>query len=572
MTETEEPSADISSYRHFRVGDWLVESDEGRLSRGDESARVEPKAMEVLVYLAGRRGEVVTREELEREVWRGAMVGYDAVTSTVIKLRKALGDSARQPTVIRTIPKRGYQLIAKVSLVKTDSQEAPKEEDVLDNRPGTRLGVFSALALVAVAIISALFFLHREPEKVQPPASKVEVVATAPPSIIVLPFETLSDDPAQELFADGITEDIITDLSGLSNLMVFSSNTSFSYKGKMVTPEEVGNNLNVQFVLEGSIRRHQESVRVNAQLVDTKTGYQKWAERYDRRIDEVFAVQDEVTNSIVEALAIGITNQEKQRLSKRTTNSLEAYDYFREGQRLSRISSKDSNIEAQQLYRSAINADPNFGRAYGALAYIMAFNYRRGWSDSPVQVIDQALELAKKGVELDSSIPQTYWSLGFVYLMRKEYDEADAAVSEALSISPNYADGYGLLALIKNALGESEEAIALIKKGMKLNPYYTWDYPYNMGRAYYTLGKYDLAIVNLEAARTRNENAVPVRLHLAASYAASGRQDDAEWEIEEIQILSPTDTISQMRAAHPIKDPNLMDTFINDLRAAGLPE
>jgi tetratricopeptide (TPR) repeat protein len=306
--------------------------------------------------------------------------------------------------------------------------------------------------------------------------------------------------------------------------------------------------------------------------VDTNTGYQKWAERYDRRLDEVFAVQDDVTNSIVEALAISITNQEKERLSQRTTNSLEAYDYFREGQRLSRISSKDSNIEAQQLYRSAINADPDFGRAYGALAYIMAFNYRRGWSDSPVQMIDQALELAKEGVELDSSIPQTYWSLGFVYLMRKEYDKADAAVSKALSISPNYADGYGLLALIKNALGESEEAIALIKKGMKLNPYYTWDYPYNMGRAYYTLGKYDLAIEHLEIARTRNENAVPVRLHLAASYAASGRQDDAEWEVEEIQILSPTDTISQMRVAHPIKNPNLMDTFINDLRAAGLPE
>ena len=572
MADTRNPSLDDAHLQRFAVGDWLVQPDQGEMTRGAESVRVEPKAMEVLVYLAQRQGEVVTRDDLERDVWKGALVGYDAVTSTVIKLRKALGDSARRPSVIRTIPKRGYQLIAPVKLTGEHPAESMPPET---RKPPTRVGKTALLLTPVIVLLAGIFYWASTPRAPESPPLEEGVsgaVTSAPPSIVVLPFENLSDDPSQEHFADGITEDIITDLSGLSDLLVIASNTSFSYKGRKITPQEVGADLKVGFVLEGSIRRHEDSVRVNAQLVDAKTGFQKWARRYDRKLDQVFAVQDEVTNSIVDALAINMTDTERARLAQRNTSSLEAYDYFREGQRLSKVSSRETNVQAQQTYRSAIKADPGYGRAYGALAYTMAYSYRRGWSDSPVQTIDQALELALKAVELDGSIPQTYWSLGYVHLMRKEYEKADAAVTRALAIAPNYADGYGLLALIKNALGESEEAIVLIKKGMELNPYYTWDYPYNLGRAYYTLGRYEDAIAALEEARTRNENVVPVRLHLAASYVGAGRQDDAEWEVQEIQILSPTDTISHLRIAHPIDDPELMNAFIDDLRAAGLPE
>ena len=210
--------------------------------------------------------------------------------------------------------------------------------------------------------------------------------------------------------------------------------------------------------------------------------------------------------------------------------------------------------------------------AYGAPAYTLAYHFRRGWTDSPAQTIDLALQLAKKAVELDSSIPQNHWSLGYVHLMRQEYEAAESAVAQAVAIAPNYADGYGLLALIKNALGESDLAIALIEKGMRLNPYFTWDYPYNLGRAYYTLGRIDEAITALEDARSRNPNAMPVRLYLAASYVRAGRLGDAQWEVEEIQALSPAETISLLKSTHPIKDPKVMDTFAADLRAAGLPE
>ena len=565
----------------FLVGDWQVSPQEGVLSRDGKTERLEPKAIEVLVYLASRPGEVVSRDDLERIVWHGAIVGYDAVTSTVIKLRKALGDSAREPRYIATIPKRGYQLIASVEhpaaeQVASRTVTGDPATRVISTASGRSVLPRSVLAAVLLCLAAGLlwFFLPAtmRTDKQAMDSRSRQVTSTEPPTIIVLPFDNLSEPPLNDSFTDGITEDIITDLSGVSNLLVIASNTSFTFKEKQVSTRALAEELHVDFVLEGSIRRHGNSVRVNAQLVDAKTGLQQWAKRYDREVTEVFEVQDEVTRSIVDALAINLSPQEAERLTRRTTNSLVAYDQFQEGQRLSRISTRETNQQAQAAYRKAIAADPGYGRAYGALGYSLAYDYRRGWTDSPTQTIDLALELAQKAVELDNSIPQTHWSLGYVHLMRKEYDTAESAVASAVAIAPNYADGYGLLALIRNALGEPESAIALIQKGMQLNPYYTWDYPYNLGRAYYTLGRIEEAIETLEDARGRNPNAMPVRLHLAASYARAGRLGDAQWEVEEIRALSPAETISLLKAAHPIKDEERMSALIEDLRKAGMPE
>ena len=306
--------------------------------------------------------------------------------------------------------------------------------------------------------------------------------------------------------------------------------------------------------------------------MDARTGFQKWAERYDRDLAEVFAVQDEVTDSIVAALAIGLDSRERTNLAYRPTDNLEAYKYFREGQGLAGSSTRENNLLAQAAYRKAIQADPAYGRAYSALAYTLAFNFRRGWNDAPMQTIDRALELARKAVQLDSSTPQTYWSLGYVHMMRKEFELAEKAVARALEIAPNFADGYGLLALIKNSLGEAQTAIELVEKGMQLNPFYTWDYPYNLGRAYYTLGQTEKAINALEAAKTRNPNVVPIRLHLAASYVRAGRLGDAEWEVEEIRTISPDETLGHVARTHPTSDKQALEVLLDELRAAGLPE
>jgi len=567
---------DIREQTGFFIGEWQVSPHEDTLSRDDRTVRLEPRAMEVLVYLASRPGEVVSRRDLETNVWTGMVVTDDAVTSAIIKLRKSMGDNAKDPRYIATVPKRGYQLIAPVRKPAADADELAVVDQAgmpLASLRADRAKV--ALMVMILGLVAALAWAFLSSIAPAPPESTapgLDETTRQAPSILVLPFENLSEDPAQEQFADGITEDIITDLSGLSNLRVMGNNTSFSYKGRSVRPQEVGAELGVDFVLEGSIRRHGETIRINSQLVDARTGFQKWAERYDRDLAQVFVVQDEVTDSIVEALAIGLDSREKTNLAHRSTDNLEAYEHFREGQGLAGTSTRENNLLAQAAYRRAIQADPGYGRAYSALAYTLAFNFRRGWNDAPMQTIDRALEIARKAVELDSSTPQTYWSLGYVHMMRKEFELAEKAAAGALDIAPNFADGYGLLALIKNSLGEAQTAVELVEKGMQLNPFYTWDYPYNLGRAYYTLGQNEKAINALEAAKTRNPNVVPIRLHLAASYVRAGRLDDAEWEVEEIRTISPDETLGHVARTHPTTDKQALQRLIDELREAGLPE
>ena len=563
---------DIREAKSFDLGGWRVTPDENVVSRDGRLERLEPLAMQVLVYLASRAGEVVSRSDLEEAVWKGGVVSYDSVTSTVIKLRKALGDDARKPTYIATIPKRGYQLIAPVSLVDDEPPAQAASPESIAPAPSAgadrrKVGVLVAVLVAAAAAIWGVL-TQFTPPAVESDAQPVN----SPPSIVVLPFENLSDAPSQERFADGITEDIITDLSGIAGVRVIASNTSFSYKGRQVSAREIADELPIDYVLEGSVRRRGDSIRVNAQLVDVRSAFQVWAHRYDRAAQETFAVQDELTNQIVETLAVQLSPQEKARLARQPTNNLAAYDYFQEGQRLGKINTQDSNLEAQDAYRKAIETDPTYGRAYGALAYTLAYNFRRGWNDAPMQTIDRALELAQRGVELDASIPQTFWSLGYVHLMRKEFALAEQAVETSLSIAPNYADGFGLLALINNSLGNAEGAIANIRKGMQLNPYYTWDYPYNLGRAYYILGEYDKAIPELESAKTRNPNVMPVRLVLAACYVRTGRAGDAAWEIEEVQAINPHETLSHLANTFATNDAELLQRFLHDLREAGLPE
>jgi TolB-like protein/DNA-binding winged helix-turn-helix (wHTH) protein/Tfp pilus assembly protein PilF len=556
-------------HKGFFIDDWRVSPAEGVLMRGNETARLEPKAMEVLVYLASHSGEVITREELERDVWHGALVSYDAVTSTVIKLRKALQDNARQPRFIATIPKKGYQLIASITYAENNDNpetttSAVSEPFVKKRQPFQKrlVGLLSA----ALACVLALWLVWLW-ASVNVPTKNNTVL----PSIIVLPFENLSNDPKQEYLANGITEDIITDLSRLSNLLVIASNTSIQYKNRQVTPQEVGADLNVGFVLKGNIRQIGKSVRVNVQLVNTKTGFNTWAQRYDRKVKEVFAVQDAVTYRIVEALSVKISNKEKQRQSLRATDSLKAYDFFQEGQKLFKISTKETHVQAREMYHKAIELDSNYGRAYGAIAVTLTHDFRRGWTDTPVETIDRALVLAKKAVALDNSAPQTYWALGFVYLARKEYDNAIKAAEQAIRIAPNYADGYGLLALINSYLGQSKKAIELNNKAIRYNPYYTFEYLINYGIAYYTLGDYDAAIRVLEQARERNENAVHVKLPLVASYVRAGQQDKAEWLVAEIRTLSPAASISNLDKTI-LYMPELKRAFLEDLRIAGLPE
>jgi len=578
---------DKTAHNPFAIGEWLVSPPEGTLTRGSDVERLEPKAMEVLVYLAKHHGKVVTREELEREVWRGALIGYDAVTSVIIKLRKALQDDAKRPQFINTIPKRGYQLIAPVSyLDKNTSDQELSNSNNGTHEPTLQAGnealgkiitntkkTWLVIALPASLVTGVLWLIiSMYSSHTKQPTTKATTDIPARSSIAVLPFENLGGDKKDELLANGITEDLITDLSRLPNILVIGSSTSSHYKDSRLHPADIGKELNVKFLLKGSIRRLDKTLRVNVELVDINTNFNMWAQRYDGNVSEIFSVQDKVTQRIVESLAIKMTEKEKQRLSHKSTENLAAYDLFQEGQRLFKFRTKNANQDAMTMYRRAIELDPGYGRAYGGLAVALASTTQPSWTDSPRENLDRALELAKKAVELDGMTPQTHFALGFVYLLRKEYKNAERAASRSIEIAPSYADGVSLLSLINACCGDPDKVVGLSDKAIQLNPYFTAEYLIPYGIAHYRKGQYAKAVSYLENSFDRNMNNIWVGLFLTASYVGSDRLGDAQWIVTQLLINEPTRNLSEIEKSLPIASDELKRKLFQDLRHAGMPE
>lgn len=433
----------------------------------------------------------------------------------------------------------------------------------------TRRSYVFALVAIALVVIMVIGFIFTP---IGGHATKFSAALqhASNPSILVLPFTNKSADRDQDYFVDGISEDLITDFSRLSNLTVIAWHTAASYKGKTLQAQALGKELSVGYILEGSVRKSGDQLRITAELVDASNGKQLWAERYDRNTADVFALQDDVTKKIVLALAVKLTVSENGQQGSSATRNIAAYETFLRAQKYASQLTKEGDELARDAYQRAIEFDPTYARAYSGMAFSLAQSFFRSRTDTPIENLDRALVLAEKGVTLGYDIPQTHWALGYVYLMRREYENAEKAVTKAISIAPNYADGFALLALINNALGKPKEAIEFINKAMRLNPFYSYDYPYNLGRAYYTLGRYKLAVELLENAHARNENALSVNLVLATSYVRAGRVADAEWLVEQIKIQNPEATLSQVEKTFAISKPALRQAFLGDLRKAGL--
>ena len=430
------------------------------------------------------------------------------------------------------------------------------------------------LVIVVLIIIGVSIYFDYKGGQQEDPTSmdKMSLPIQDKPSIAVLPFANNSIDPDQEYLSDGISGDIITDLSKLQGLTVIARNSSFNFRDKTTTVQEIGKNLGVNYILEGSVQKSGNRLRVTAQLVDAKTGHQLWAERFDHGLTDIFLLQDEITREIISALSIRLSVDEQKHLGGNVPTSFEAYDLFLRGQQVSVDFSEEAIAQAVELYRQAIRLDPNYAHAHGALAVARIRQFFIGFTDTPARMRDRALELARKAADMDSGSHQIQWSLGYIHMYRKEFDEALQAAESAVSLSPNYADGYALLALVKNNLGQADEVIPLIEKAMVLNPHYTWDYIYQLGRAYYALGEYEKSVSYLRQALERNESAGYPRLFLAASYVNLGQVDEAEWEITQAQMAHPEYTYSHLQKTAPIGNKKLLDRFFSDLRTAGLTE
>jgi adenylate cyclase len=488
------------------------------------------------------------------------------------KVQAGFEDAGRQALKNIPTPVQVYRVVADPSVVPAPPKHTTPAGGLATPRRMLAAGIASLAVIAAIWVVS-----QRQPTA--PPEEPVAATLPASqqasvPSIAVLPFANMSGDAQQEYFIDGITEDIIIDLSRLSNLMVIAWSTTSGYKGRTVPPPQVGKDLGVAYVLEGSVRKSGDRLRITAQLVDTASSNPVWAERYDRKLTEVFQLQDDVTQKIVTALAINLTETETGQLGKtKTTNNVAAYDALLKGLGYFRLRTPEGYALAQEAYEKAIEYDPGYARAYGAMAVVLSHLSRRGWSElTHAEAQARSLELAQKAVSLDLTSPQVYWALGYAHLFRKEYDHAAAAAKRSVELAPNYADGYGLLAFINNWQGKGEDALRYIQKAAALNPHYTFDYPWNRGLAYYNMGRYAEAVDGFREAATRNPNVYLVRLFLTSSYVRLGNMEDAEWEVEQILTQNPDSKLSQVAHLALYESQDRLKALLDDLRKAGLPE
>ncbi len=386
------------------------------------------------------------------------------------------------------------------------------------------------------------------------------------PSIAVLPFNNMSGDPEQEYFADGITEDIITEISRIPEVMVISRNSTFTYKGKAAKVQDVCRDLGVRYVLEGSVRKAGERVRINAQLIDGRTGGHLWAERYDRGLEDIFAVQDDVTEKIVRALEVKLVSGAAAHKAREQTHNPEAYDCVLRGREQYRLFSKDSNAAARELYERAIALDPDYAEPYAGLAE----TYVQEWFMGAEPTLDRAFELAQQATARDPTLPLVQEALSTVHLFKKQHAEAIATARRWIELEPSNADAYATLAGAMHFAGENEEVIALIEKAMRLNPFYPFFYPHYIGLANFAMRRFDEAVVALKRGVVRNPEALWPHVFLAACHSHLGENTQACAQLVEVWRINPEFSIASLLKLLPYKSSADVDLLVDGLRKAGL--
>src|ERR1700736_4877101 len=391
------------------------------------------------------------------------------------------------------------------------------------------------------------------------------------PSIAVVPFQNMSGDAEQEYFADGITEDLITDLSKLSGLFVIARNSSFVYKGRSVKVQEIGRDLGVRFVLEGSVRKAGNRVRITAQLIDAGSGGHLWAERFDRDLTDIFSMEDEVVEKIVRALAVTLTQGEEQRLRRRGTGNVEAYELWLRGRELLTRSTRESVEQARAMYRRAIEIDMNFPAPHAGLALAAIADYVSDWALDPAQALDEAERWARRAVELNDQEPVSHMALGNVLLWRRDHEGALSEFRHMIVLDPNFAQGHAATGLALMYAGRAAEALEPIATARRLDPHYSPIVLHFLAQANYSLGEYETAAQLLVRRIARTPGTDSSRMLLASCYGHLGRGEDARATWAELLQVNPEFSLTQRAGVLPYKDPGDFQRIAEGLAKAGLP-
>ena len=390
------------------------------------------------------------------------------------------------------------------------------------------------------------------------------------PAIAVLAFDNLSNDPEQAYFADGISEDIITDLSKISGLFITSRNSSFSYKGQAVTSEKICRELGVRYLLEGSVRKAGQRVRITAQLIDGNTGGHVWAERYDRRIDDIFEVQDEVTREIVEALKVRLTSQDKANLAHRGTSNLEAYEAFIRGREGVMQWTRVGHEQARSWLEKASAIDPQYAGPLAYMAMIPMVAYFNHWGADWQEGLEAAREIASKAVELDDQSPHAHWALGTVLLWQGHLEDAIAEQQRVIAFEPNFAGARTVTGMALHYLGDSESAIPHLEAALRLDPIGDDYMLHQLGLCHFMLGDYGAAEDALRERIAKSPTTDASRVALAATYGFQGRTDEAKAVWAEIMAVKPNYSFEEKRTILPYRNPKDLDQITRGLREAGI--
>jgi adenylate cyclase len=407
---------------------------------------------------------------------------------------------------------------------------------------------------------------------VEAAASALDAAGSAPqtpdrPSIAVLPFDNMSGDSEQGYFADGITEDIITDLSKVSGLFVIARNSSFAYKGKSPDVRQVSRELGVRYVLEGSVRRAASRVRINAQMIDGTTGGHVWADRYDRDIADIFAVQDEVTRTIVGALKVQFTAGEEAKRGSRAKISPEVYDLIVRARQVALQLRPESALQARAMLEQVIALDPTVAMAYARLAITTFAEFANQWNGATPENLNRALALAEKAIATDASEPQGYVALALVLSWMRRLDEAEQAARRAIELNPNSSDGYTGLGNVLEFQGRAEEAVALYTRAYRLDP--QWDMALHfMGRALLSLDRFAEAETAFRKRLTFAPNSDMSRFYLACVYARSGRHEEARQVWKELKEVNSNFSVAHVGRVLPYRDPKVVERLIEALKEA----
>jgi len=511
---------------NHEFGGFALDTDRFELRENGAAVSVEPLVFSLLAFLVENRDRVLTKDEIIDHVWRGRTVSDSAINTSINAARRAVGDNGRDQAVIRTYPRRGFRFIAETN---EDSEARGRNGD--ERRP-------------------------QLPDK---------------PSIAVLPFDNMSGDREQDYFSDGITEDIITALSHIRRLFVIARNSSFALKGKSVDLKQVARDLGVRYVLEGSVRKAGDRIRISVQLIDGLNGSHIWAERYDRELADIFETQDEITTAVAGAIEPEITRVEWARATTKSPESLDAWDRYYKGMEHISRRTLDDYVKARKLFEEAISSSPAFGPAYEGIAITYWFENMTAPSGPDIELGFQA---ARKAVELDDKDAGAHTTLGRMYTLKGDLEAAIAEHEIAIRLNPSSAASHYNLSRALIITGRGEEAIGHAQSAIRLSPQDP-----NIGAFYAAMCSACLSLKRNQEAVHWGRKAIrapvinwPAYAFLTAALAHLGDLEEAGKTLCDLQQRRPDISIGYLRERMPFKSSEYMEYLAAGLDKAGLPE